>query len=77
MDLWQSFTPPANHLDIVWEEEYVLSENKQAVLSKLSPNIPEYYFYHCLHKSVKFHLYKEVYPTDSIRLQIKYQWGYY
>ena len=38
-----------NYLDIAWEECYILSDNKEHALLKLSPTTPDYYFYTILH----------------------------
>ena len=42
----------SRELEIPWEEEYVLAENKEEALRKLLPSTEDYYFYHILHKFV-------------------------
>lgn len=39
----------SRELEVPWEEEYVLANDKESALRKLIPNTEDYYFYYILH----------------------------
>ena len=42
----------SRELEVPWEEEYVLANDKAQALRKLLPTSEDYYFYHILHEYV-------------------------
>ena len=42
----------SRELEIPWEEEYVLADEKEVALRKLLPTTEDFFFYHILHKFV-------------------------